>query len=251
MFDIQKELGVQSFCFRGFEKNEQVVEQLRKCGLTRIELCRKHVNFDDETSFDRIIDLYRKNGIQIVAIGVCPFSNNEAAETRIFEFARRAGVKGISANFRLDTTPESFRTAERLAEKYDIRLAIHNHGAAHWLGCSDMLRHVFRQTSPRIGLCMDTAWTIDSREDPVKWVEVFGDRLYGLHIKDFVFERNRSPVDVVVGTGNLNLKGLVSALKARGFSGYAVLEYEADVDNPSPAIQKCIEEVRKASVAAT
>jgi len=247
MFDINAELGVQSFCFRGFEQNEQVVEQLKGCGLTKIELCRKHVDFSDESSFDTIIELYQSNGIEIVAIGVCPFGNDEAEETKLFEFAKRAGAKGISANFKLDATPEAFRTAEKLADQYDINLAIHNHGGHHWLGSAEMLRHVFKTTSKRIGLCLDTAWALDSRGDPVKWTEEFGERLYGVHIKDFVFKPDRSPEDVIVGTGNLDLKGLIDRLKALDFSGYAVLEYEADVDNPGPAIKDCIAEVKKAS----
>ena len=37
-----------------------------------------------------------------------------------------------------------------------------------------MLQHVFGMTSDRIGLCLDTAWAIDSRLDPVKMVTQFG-----------------------------------------------------------------------------
>ncbi|NCO33377.1 MAG: hypothetical protein GW893_05835, partial [Armatimonadetes bacterium] len=75
----------------------------------------------------------------------------------------------------------------------------------------------------------------------------FGDRLYGVHIKDFIFDRARKPEDVVVGTGNLNLEALFEAMNKVDFSGYAVLEYEGDVENPVPAVSKCVASVRTKS----
>ncbi|MGD8237153.1 MAG: sugar phosphate isomerase/epimerase family protein, partial [Armatimonadota bacterium] len=153
----------------------------------------------------------------------------------------------IAADFHLPTTPDSLRTADELAEKHDIRLAIHNHGGRHWLGTDAMLEHVFSKTSDRIGLCLDTAWAIDSRLDPVKMVTRFGDRLYGVHIKDFLYTPHRTPEDVVVGTGILDLPGLLKAMDEVGFDGYVVLEYEGDVDNPVPALKECVEAVSKAA----
>jgi sugar phosphate isomerase/epimerase len=247
--DIGKELGVQSYCFRHFKENPKVIEEVKKCGVAAIELCGAHADFADESKFDDVIGLYKKSGVRIVAIGVQGFKNSEAAERKYFEFAKRAGAKYISADFALEAVPACYRTAEKLADKYDVKLAIHNHGGRHWLGTAHMLRNVFGQTSERIGLCLDTAWALDSGENPVKMIEEFGRRLYGLHVKDFVFDRARKPEDVVVGTGNLNLAALVAALKKVDFSGYAVLEYEGDVENPTPAVTKCVKAVRAAKAA--
>ena len=79
-----------------------------------------------------------------------------------------------------------------------------------------------------------------SQEDPAKMVEKFADRLYGLHFKDFVFERNGKAADTVIGTGGLDLDKLATALRAAKFNGYCVLEYEGDIDNPLPALAKCV-----------
>ena len=135
--------------------------------------------------------------------------------------------------------------AQDLADRYDIKLAIHNHGGRHWLGSSEALRHVFAETGPRIGLCLDTAWALDAHEDPLGMATEFGTRLYGLHIKDFVFDRAGKPEDVVVGSGNLDLAELRRVLQAVDFVGYAVLEYEGDVDNPVPALTECVKAVRR------
>jgi len=246
MTDIKAELGAQSYCFRHFKENRQVLELLQECGLQRIELCGVHVDFSAESTFDEVIATYREGGVEIVSIGVQRFQGDAAREAKYFEFARRAGCRVISADFDIAAAPRAFTVAEELAEKYDVRLAIHNHGGRHWLGNAQTLRSVFQNTGERIGLCLDTAWALDAREDPIAMIEEFGARLYGVHIKDFVFDRAREPEDVVVGSGNLDLEQLTSTLRAVNFEGYAVLEYEGDAENPVPALQKCVAAVRAA-----
>ena len=239
-------LGIQSFCFRGFEKHEDVIARLKECGLNKIEVCKKHVDFADESCFDDAIKAYKDAGVEIVSIGVIRCANNPEEEEKAFKFAQMAGAKYMACDFDLRSTPDCYRTAEQLAEKYDVKLAIHNHGGRHWLGTDTMWSYVFDSTNERIGLCLDTAWAIDSRLDPVQMVKKFGSRLYGLHIKDFVYRPDRTPEDVVVGTGILDLPGLFKAMDEVNFDGYVVLEYEADVDNPVPALSKCVDAVREA-----
>ena len=245
--DVMANLGIQSFCFRGFPTNEEVIERLKECGCSKIEICQKHVDFTDESCFEDVIETYTDAGVEIVSIGVQRFANRAETEEKYFTFAQMAGCRFIAADFHLPSTPDSLHAAEQLADKYDIRLAIHNHGGRHWLGTDAMLQHVFGKTSDRIGLCLDTAWAIDSRLDPVKMVTQFGERLYGVHIKDFLYKPDRTPEDVVVGTGILDLPGLLKAMDEVDFDGYVVLEYEGDVDNPVPALKECVEAVRKAA----
>jgi len=240
-----KGLAVQSYCFRGFKADAEVAAKVKACGLAAVELCGVHADFAAPETFERVIRTYRDAGVGIVSIGVQGFKNEAAKEEQFFDFAKRAGATTISANFPPDGAAEAMRTAERLAAEHGIRLAIHNHGGRHWLGSSQMLQAVFRQTGPQIGLMLDTAWALDAGEDPVAMVEKFGDRLYGLHLKDFVFDRARKPQDVVVGTGNLDLPRLFAALRKVGFAGLLILEYEGDVANPVPALRECVEALRK------
>jgi sugar phosphate isomerase/epimerase len=244
--DAGKELAVQSYCFRGFKSNEEVADKVLECGLRKLELCAVHADFTDESGFDAVIDTYRKRGVEIVSIGVQGFKNDPATERKYFEFVKRAGVRVMSANFTADSVPDSVRSAEALAGEYDVRLGIHNHGGRHWLGSSQALTMVFGWAGARVGLMLDTAWALDSGEDPVKMAEAFGDRLVGVHIKDFVFDRARKPEDVVVGTGNLDLPGLLATMKKVGCTGPAILEYEGDVENPVPALKQCVEAVASA-----
>jgi len=247
IMDLTTDLGVQSYCFRHFKDNATVARLVRECGLDKIELCGVHADFSDETSFDGVIADYSKEGVQIVSIGVQGASGDEAAERKYFEFAQRAGAKQISVHFGIDSVPDCYRVSEKLAEEFDMYLGIHNHGGQHWLGNSEMISRIFRDTNERIGLCIDTAWALDARENPVKMAEKLSDRLYGAHIKDFIFDRAREPEDVVVGTGNLDLPAFVKLANASSTMKSCVLEYEGDVENPVPALQKCVEAVRNAS----
>jgi len=238
-------LAVQSYCFRGFKDNRKVAEMVKECGLDKIELCGVHVDFSNPSSFKEIIGIYRDAGIEIISIGVQEFANNEERERKFFEFLKESETKYMSVDFNIETIPDCFKLADKLAGEYDVKLAIHNHGGKHWLGNSTALNYVFKRTSQRIGLCLDTAWALDSGEDPVEMVERFKERLYLLHIKDFTFDTARRYKDVIAGEGNLDLNKLFNLLKNISFEGYGIIEYEADVENPVPAIKKCVEKVKE------
>lgn len=243
--NVKKDLGIQSYCFRGFKENSRVAELLKSCGVNVIELCAVHVDFNDTKKSAAVLETYHNHGVCIEAIGVEGFRGNAAADKKRFDFARHAGAMTISADFAVDSVPGSFKVASKLADKYDINLGIHNHGGYHWLGSRQMLRHVFKNTSPRIGLCLDTAWAIDGGEDPVAMAEEFGERLYGVHIKDFAYTRDRQRHDVVVGTCSLDLPKFMATLKKVKFKGSLIIEYEGDIKNPVPALKKCVAAVKK------
>ncbi len=246
MMNVSETLAVQSWCLRTFKKTSEVIDRTRELGLKRIELCGAHADFNNPAGFDDIIAAYNAAGIKIVSIGVESFNPDEAHARNRFEFARKAGCKVISGNFAPGTFLPTLPVVYKLCEEYDINIAIHNHGGYHWLGNAEILNWVFSFTRPCIGLNMDTAWALDARQDPLQWAKNYAERLYVVHIKDFVFDRARQSTDVVVGTGNLDLPKLLSLLKADNFKGEMILEYEGDVDNPMPALLQCVEAIGRA-----
>jgi sugar phosphate isomerase/epimerase len=247
MQNFLENLAVQSFCFRGFMDNEKVASLLKETGASAIELWARHGQFDDPQKFtEEILPIYQKAGVKILSLGVQRFDNNAEAEEPWFECAQAAGADMMSVDFRPQTTPESFRTAEILAEKYDMRLGIHNHGGKHWLGSGQILEWVLSETSERIGLTFDTAWALHSHEDPTALAERFAQRIYGVHLKDFVFEPSGRHQDVIIGEGNLDLPAFFQVLRDARFRGMAAIEYEADVNDPVPALARCVSKARQA-----
>ena len=243
---LKSQLGIQSYCFRGFKENAVVADKLKACGAKAIELCGVHADFLNDDSCNAALAVYNAAEVEIVSIGVQGLCGNDATERPFFEFVKKAGAKFMSVNFSPGITADQFRRIEAMADEYDVNLGIHNHGGYHWLGSSEMLRYIFSITSPRIGLTLDTAWAMDAGENPIKMIKGFGTRLHGLHLKDFIFDTARRPEDVVVGTGNLNLSDIATALQEIDFKGFAVIEYECDVDNPVPALTKCVTNIKAA-----
>lgn len=242
--DFSKELGVKGYCFRGYKDNPTVAAKVKACGLDRIDLSGVQLNFRDPTQHEPAIRAYREAGVTIVGIGAVPL-NGDASDKELFAFCRKAGCSTISIMGAPETFFEAVAAAERWADEYDVRLAIHNHGGKHWLGNSQMLKHVLGRTSARVGLCLDTAWCIQAGENPVSWLKLFAGRVYAVHFKDFVFDAKGAFRDVVVGEGALDLPAFVSGLQATGFEGPAVIEYEADVENPVPALTRCVASMRR------
>jgi sugar phosphate isomerase/epimerase len=97
----------------------------------------------------------------------------------------------------------------------------------------------------RMGLCIDVGHTVRIGEDPVPAIRRTAERLYDFHIKD-VNEGTAKGKPVVLGTGVIDLPGVLKALLDVGFSGHLGLEYEIDADDPMPGMQKSLAYVREA-----
>ncbi len=232
---IVSRLAIQSWCFREFKHAPQLITALRECGVNHLEICGVHIDINNPAP---TLKAYKDGGITISAFGVHGFGADVALARPAFEFARLAGFATLSADFADDA---GLAVAEKLAEEYNKKLALHNHGRHHRLGAPWAIENLLQKSSNRVGLCLDTAWMLDSGFDPLEIAKKHQKRLYGLHLKDFIFNRAGKPEDVVVGTGNLNLKGLADFLKSIDFDGYVTLEYEGDAQNPVPALKQCVE----------
>lgn len=242
------DFGVQSYCFRNFKDNKELAQLVRKIGVRKLEICGVHADFEDVEGFKQIVKIHQDAGVEIVSLGVQTFEGNVEKERKWFECAKAAGARHISAHFKVDSFEKAVASTVKLCDEYDIRIGIHCHGGYMFGGSPDVISHLLKLGGPRIGVNIDTAWCMQIgpyQGDPIKWVtEKFKGRIYGVHYKDFVFDRRAKWEDVVVGTGNLDLPAFVKALNDTGFDGMAVIEYEADADNPVPALTECVNKMR-------
>jgi sugar phosphate isomerase/epimerase len=242
------DFGVQSYCFRHFKDNAVVASKVRAIGLDKIELCAAHADFNRPADFPEVVRIYRDAGVSIVSLGVQTFAGNDW-EKAWLECAAAAGAKHVSAHLQVDSFTKAIPKLRAWSREFGIRIGLHCHGGYMFGGSPDVLEHLIGLGGPEIGLCIDTAWAMQigpAQGNPVHWAERFAGKIYGVHFKDFVFGRDGAWTDVVVGTGNLNLPAFVAALQRGGFDGMAVIEYEADVENPEPALKRCVESMRAA-----
>lgn len=239
--------GVQSYCFRDIKDNRHVAKLVRQIGVSSVELCEVHASFDKPNEFTEVVKIYQDAGVQIVSLGVQTFVGAEK-ERNWFECLKIAGARHISAHFKVENFATVVPQVARLAQEYDVKVGIHCHGGYMFGGQPDVIRHLLDLGGQRIGVNIDTAWCMQigpNQGQPVKWVrELFKGRIYGVHYKDFVFDRRGQWEDVIVGEGNLDLPEFVKALDETGFDGMAVIEYEGDPVNPVPALTQCVNKMR-------
>ena len=236
-------LGCQSWCYRDFRGAEKLAEMLKESNLDTLEICGVHCDFFKEEDWRKVTDEYKALGITFNSCGINGMNSDEAHLRVLFECAKYAGIKVIGAD---PDNLEAVPVIEKLCDEYGIKIAIHNHGKHHKYGFEEQLDEIFAVSSKNIGLCLDTGWALDAGLDPVKCIKKYADRLYGVHLKDFTFDEKGDPEETVLGTGELDLKGVLEALREVGFNGYASLEYEGDASAPVPKISQCVENLKKA-----
>ncbi len=141
-------LGIQSYTLRNFPIDKALAIIHDDLGLHYVELFNAH--FPLESSDDQIQAMKSKTAglaIAMTAHGVNGFSKDHEANRRWFEFAKKAGIRNLSA----DPTEDSFDSLDKLCDEYDVRIAIHNHGpGARYDKVADVLKAV-KGHNPKIG----------------------------------------------------------------------------------------------------
>jgi inosose dehydratase len=239
-------VGVQTISLRKYPLPE-VVRHLEGMGVRYLELsASSHLAAtasDEQIATTR--QLAASAGLTITAQGVNRFSNDHAANRRVFEFAKKLGIPTITANPQPDA--ETFASLDKLVAEFDIRIAIHNHGPGSLYDKLDSVAKAIEDHDPRIGACVDCGHFIASGEDPVKCVLALGKRVYGVHLKD-IAEFGKKSENVVLGRGRLNVVALFKALREIKLAADAALslEYEAHPDNPLDNLKACLAVIKEA-----
>ena len=241
-------MGIQSYSLREF-KAEEALKHTQALGLKYWESFGSHLPI---TSVPKQIEAHKellaKYGVTLVSYGVLGFDDNENAAREKFEFAKAMGIKSLSADPKPDTT--TFDLLDKLCAEYDVAIAIHNHGPGHRYNKISDVEKVVKDRHPKIGACVDTGHYLRSDEDPVEAVQRLGKRVFGCHVKDVKtteVDGRRQKQFKIAGEGDLNVVGLLKALKALDYQYCLALEYEENAKNPLPDIEACLKFVRESA----
>lgn len=236
-------LGLQIYSLRGFPV-DVALDHTKNLGFEQVEFFSGMFPLDaSDDDIKKMVNKVKGLGLTISAHGVNGFTKDAAANRRVFEFAKKAGIKNISAA----PTPDSMDSLEELVKEYDIRIAIHNHGPSDRFNkVVDLLRAV-EGRDVRIGACADLGHYIRSGEKPVDVIRSLAGRLYGIHLKDFA-EMKENTRGVLLGQGHLNCEAVFDALLQAKFpaDGALSLEYEENPQDPTEDIRKCVATARAA-----
>jgi len=227
-------LGLASYTFRNFTRAQLIgfMKQLNLFELNAKDV-KDHLPTDPSGEAVALAD-YAAAGIKLHAAGVINFAKDEDADMHSkFEYSKRAGIPVIVVG---DPTVQTLPRIEKLANEYDIRIAIHNHGPEDkmWPSPVNVLKAA-KDMDPRIGCCIDVGHTVRAGTDVVQAIHEAGPRLFNLHMKDLTNFQDRES-QVAVGDGSLPVRKIFEALIAMKYDGFVDLEYEIHPNDPMPGV---------------
>lgn len=235
-------MALQSYSLRTLDF-QAAIDAIYDLELGLVELWPGHFPLDSSEMQTRLrFKAMRYNMLRRIAYGVVEFTRDRIKNRDVFEFAQKLHVYALTAN----PHPESFTSLDRLVEKTEIAVAIHNHGPEDGrYGKPELIEKAIRGHHERIGLCVDTGHFLRAGVDPVDVVKRFKERIYAVHLKDVTCGNGKSK-SAILGQGDLDLVAFLRALKKTEFRGGLALEYEDAPQNFLPTIRKCLAAVREA-----
>lgn len=185
----------------------------------------------------------QKDGIRAVNYGVVGIPNNEAGARKIFEFAKKLGLYGITTE-----SVESIDVIEKLVKEYDIHVGFHDHpkrpnNPSYKMWDPNYVLSVVKDRDSRIGSCADIGHWVRSGLNPVDCLKILDGRIMSSHLKD-LNEMAPDAHDVPYGTGVSDVPSVLEELKRQHFAGNISVEYEYKMENNLPEVAQCIGFVR-------
>ena len=165
--------------------------------------------------------------LDIVSYGVAEFGHNEADARKVFEFAKGLKVKNIIST----PSPDSLEMLDKLANEYQINIAILNQPGSPPYADGDALLQAVHERSTRIGICADVIAWRSAGQDPVDCVRKLKGRIFEVHLKDSSSPQETTAVaDVLKELAQQKFKGAFCVQTATG-SGQELLKNLAAVVN--------------------
>ncbi|HWD19450.1 MAG TPA: TIM barrel protein [Verrucomicrobiae bacterium] len=244
-------VGCQAYMFHRFTAFE-AIEKTAAAGGKIIEFypgqrfspAEPELKLDQNLSDEAIAKLQaklRESHVLAVSFGVVEIPRDEAGARKIFEFARKLGLRAITA----EPAMEQMDMLEKLVKEYDIKLGIHNHPRRAsepdykvWDPA-----YVFKMVNgrdARLGATADIGHWTRSGLDAVAALKLLNGRIISCHLKDVKEVGNPDAGDLPLGYGVSNVKGVLQDLRREKFKGYIFIEYERDWENSVPDIAQCV-----------
>lgn len=222
-------LGVASYSLRNFDRSE-AIKMIRELGVEYVNIKSFHLALDSTPEeLVRGRQEFEEAGLTIVGGGTISMRENDDEAIRsYFEYADITGMPLMV----IAPVPETLPQIEKFVREYNIKVAIHNHGPEdpHFPAPHDAME-LIKDMDPRVGICNDLGHTARTGADIIESLDISGDRLFDIHLKDLKdMEDNDS--QCVIGEGQMPVADIFHRLVQMNYPGYVNLEYEIEPDNP-------------------
>ncbi|MYB52310.1 MAG: sugar phosphate isomerase/epimerase [Acidobacteriia bacterium] len=234
-------LAVATYSLRKFSRSA-AIDICRQLGVKYVNVKSFHMPYylsaDDLKAARKE---FEKAGLEVVAGGNISLKSDDSSELEhYFKYAVAAGMPIMVCA----PTHSNLGAIEKLAIKYDRKMAIHNHGPEDkfYPAPSDVIKRV-KNMDPRMGLCVDVGHAVRTGADILEEIDGAWDRIYDFHVKDLSdFGSKESRVDV--GDGKMPIAAIFKMLKERKYQGVVGLEYEVVADHPQLGMAKSFSYMR-------
>ncbi len=157
------------------------------------------------------------------------------------EYAAQVGAKVmrvVGSSFMLRFEPHApqikrltkmFSKAVKIAEKYDVKLAVENHLD---FNSDEMLTLIKNVDSPYFGINFDTGNFLRLLDDPISGMEKLAKHVYATHVKDLKPQKGVPGNEwyffscTPVGDGVVDNQKLAQLLKDSGYEGFLAVEID-------------------------
>jgi sugar phosphate isomerase/epimerase/type 1 glutamine amidotransferase len=178
-------------------------------------------------------------GVRMLTYYIQDIPGDEEGCRRVFEFGRKLGIE----TFMTEPAVEALDTIETFCDRYDIRVALHNHGPdaspVYWR--PEGILEVCEGRSPRMGACIDLGYWMRAGIDPIEAIRKLGQRVITIQMHD-LNERSAEGHDVPWGTGAGESEAFFREVHRLGIEPVMIgLEYSYDWFDSMPEAAACID----------
>ncbi|GGH81733.1 sugar phosphate isomerase/epimerase [Pullulanibacillus pueri] len=219
-------------------KFEELISTIKGLGFDAIELWIAHL--DPLKATPKMIEeanaILKRYGVDVISYtaGFGAPGVTEEEVRRTLETAKAIGAPVLAQGFHPDNGP----VVRPLAEEYGIYVGLENHPEKT---PQDVINKV-ATFSPWVGSALDTGWFATQGYDAVQAVYDLKDHLVHVHLKDV--KAVGAHDTCALGDGIVDIKGVMAALKAIGYTGPMTVEHEPHIYDPSAEAKESLERVR-------
>lgn len=123
-------------------------------------------NDDLETQFDKIVSDCKFLDVDLLRIGMLPYSNMRNKET-VLEFTRKANEYAVQL------------------KEHGIKLYYHNHHVEFRKYDGEFMLDIIAKECPDLGFELDLHWVQRGGANPIDIIEKYSDRIELIHLKDY------------------------------------------------------------------
>ena len=220
-------IAVQLYSLRdllGEDQRDATLSQLSAWGLTEVEAFAID-------QFDWLPDALARHGLTSPTAHANVIGPDQA---KLFEIAGQIGCHTI---FQPYFPPEKWASKEGIDElasllndaavkgaERGVKVGYHNHDFefAYDFDGVNSFDYFVSQLADEVDLEIDTMWVSFGGQDVLAWLDRLGDKVTYLHVKDGLLNGNHEEPNLVLGTGEMDVAGVLESSPGRGW----VLEFD-------------------------